>query len=175
MKHDRDGGHIYKTVNLDSLLNIQHGQLEKILKNLIQALREKEMEHRQQFREEKLEDLFSYDIKFFIHKVFESIPGTSAKPWEFGGGSIRSFIDTVDKLKSALKKRAATGTYEWVEYQISEIEYPLTYLREYFEKHGEGKLNDEDANIFTDFVGRKLLELKDRVREIDIEYSTDPE
>ena len=42
------------------------------------------MENQQQSHEKKLEDFFSCGIKFEINKVFESIPGTSAKPKEFG-------------------------------------------------------------------------------------------
>lgn len=175
IKHGRDRDYEYRRINLGNLLNIQRGQLEKVLEALVQTLWEDEMEHRQQFREEKLEDLFPKDIDFFIHKIFESIPGTSAKPWAFGGGFVQQFIDVVRKFKSALERRVGVGAYEMVEHRIKELEYPLEFLREYFETHGKGKLNDEDADIFTYFARQKLRELKDVARDIDFEYSRDPD
>ena len=173
--HGRDYGYEYKKVSLGDLLNTQQEQLEKVLEALIHSLWKEEMEHRQQFRKEKLEDLFSYDIDSFTHKVFESIPGTSASLWKFGGKFIQQFIDTVDKFKSALERRADPGTFEVAEYQIEELECLLISLKEYFEAQGKGQSNDKDAKIFAECVGGKLLELKNLAREIDVEYSSDPD
>ena len=72
-----------------------------------------------------------------------------------------------------MKVRVDADEYEASEYQIKELEYSLTHLKKYFEMHRDGKLNSQDARIFTYFAMCKLLELKGMAREVDIGYFGD--
>ena len=65
-----------RSVRLKSLLEKQHAQLEEALAALVQALRQEEIEHRQQFRDEKLVALFPPVLSYYFEKVSEAVQGS---------------------------------------------------------------------------------------------------
>ena len=75
-----------------------------------------------------------------------------------------------------MERRRIDGAYPplGIEYQLERLEYPLAQLREYFEEKGEGRLNSDDAQIFTSFVHAGMSKLQEMARELDDEYAAEP-
>lgn len=157
-------------VNFRSLLNTQHVQLENVLDALLQALQREEMEHRKQFRDEKLEELFPQTLSYYFQKTHEA---AQSAMWEFGTIHVSLINKVFKEFKTALEKRQIACAYPGVEYQLEQLEYPLAQLEEYFAEKGQGRLNTIDAGIFTTFVHNEMLALKEMARELDAEYASE--
>ena len=162
---------MFRYVRFQSLLDIQHARLETVLDALLQALRKEEMEHRQQFRDEKLVTLFPRAMSYYFEKVYEAVRG---RAWENGTILVARIREIVEGFKAALERRQIAGAYESVEYQVERLDYPLTQLGEFFAKKGEGRLEPEDAEIFTFFVRSEMSKLRKMAGEIDDEYASKP-
>lgn len=162
----------FRTLVLKTLLDAQHIQLEKALEALLDSLRKEEMEHREQFRDEKFEALFPPVLHYYLQKIYESARGTNA--WEYGAHHVTLIREMVEKFKDALAQRQIADAYQGIEYQLGQIEYPLNQLTEYFSQEGKGRLNERDAEIFTSFVENELTKLREMAVELDAEYSAQP-
>lgn len=161
-----------RSVKLKSLLETQRPHLEEALAALVQALREEEIEHREQFRDEKLAALFPSVLSYYFEKVSDAVSGS--RSCEYGAIHVRLIGEVVEKVRTALERRGIDGAYPGVEYQLEQLEYPLVQLREYFEENGEGRLNSDDARIFTSFVHAGMSKLREMARELDDEYAAEP-
>ncbi len=162
---------MFRNVSFKSLVDIQHARLEKVLDALLQALRKEEMEHRQEFRGEKLVALFPQTLSYHFEKVYEAARGRGAWEWENGTIHLSRIGEVVKDLQAALETRQIAGDYPGIEYQVERLEYPLAQLGEFFAERGEGRLNPEDAEIFTSFVQSGMAELREMAREIDDDVS----
>ncbi len=163
---------LFRHVSLQALLDTQHRQLEEGLEALLQSLRKEEMEHREQFKEEKLSALFPGVLHYYFEKVYESTRGTSG--WEYGALHIMLLKEIVEKFRAGLTRRGIAGAYQGVEHQLESLDYPLDELAEYFAQQGKGRLNERDAVIFTSFVEGEMSELQEMAAELDKEYSEQP-
>jgi hypothetical protein len=164
---------MFRYVSFKSLLDTQHAQLEKALEALLQALRKEEMEHREQFRDEKLAAIFPVVLHYYFEKVYESARERGA--WEYGALHVSLISEIVETFKAALVRREIAGAYPGVEYQLKLLEYPLAQLGEYFAEKGEGRLNAYDAEIFTSFVEHEMSKLQEMALELDAEYAAEPQ
>ncbi len=165
-------GHpMFRQVRLKELLHTQHNQLETALTALLQALRKEEMEHRELFKNEKLEALFPETLHYYLEKVYESILGNHS--WEYGAIHVSQIREIITKFNAALENRRIAGAYPGVEYQLKLLEYPLSQLAEYFAHKGAWRLNANDAEIFTSFVQSEIAKLRKMALEIDTEYATE--
>ena len=160
---------MFRQVSLKSLLDTHHIHLEKALTVLLQTLQKEDMEHREQFKKEKLEALFPETLRYYFEKVYESIRGNHG--WEWGAIHVSSIREFIEKFKTALANRQIAE--EGIEYRLAKIEYPLSQLAEYFAHKGEWRLNANDAQIFTSFVQNEISELREMALEIDEEYATE--
>ena len=160
---------MFRQVGLKDLLDTQHNQLEKALTALLQALQKEEMEHREKFKSEKLEELFPPLLPYYFEKVYESILSNRVR----GDGAIHvsQIHEIITNFNAALENRGIAGAYPGVEYQLKLLEYPLSQLAEYFAHKGEWRLNANDARIFTSFVHNEISKLREMAIEIDEEYA----
>ena len=94
-----------------------------------------EIEHRQQFRDEKLVALFPPVLSYYFEKVSEAVQGS--RSCEYGAVHLELIGEVVEKVRTALERRRIDGAYPPLGI---EFEYPLAQLREYFEEKGEGPL-----------------------------------
>ena len=133
-----------------------------------------EIEHRQQFRDEKLVALFPPVLSYYFEKVSEAVQGS--RSCEYGAVHLELIGEVVEKVRTALERRRIDGAYPplGIEYQLERLEYPLAQFREYFEEKGEGRLNSDDAQIFTSFVHAGMSKLQEMARELDDEYAAEP-
>ncbi len=163
----------FRHVSLAALLDTQRGQLEVALQALLDSLRREEMEHRGKFKDEKLAPVFPGVLQHYFEKAYESTHGT--RGWQYGAMHVQLIAEVVAKFRAALERRGIAGAYWGVEEQLKSLDYPIAQLTEYFADEGNGRLNEQDAVIFTSFVQREMSELKDMAIEIDKEYSQEPE
>jgi len=75
MTTDPDQNPIFRHVNVVKLINDQRDILPTFLQQVIEKLRKEEMDHRAQFKDEKLEDIFPGTLGYFYQKIAETIDG----------------------------------------------------------------------------------------------------
>ena len=163
----------FRHVSLGSLLDKQRAQLENALNLLIDALRKEEMDYKKRFKNESLEAIFPQTLSYYFEKVYESARGDSS--WQYGRIHITHISEVLDNFRSALDTRQIAGAYLGIEYQIQQLEYPLRELAQLFEEEGTGRLNSNDAEIFTEFVESGMSKLQQMAHEIDDEIAATPE
>ena len=164
---------MFRQVSLKDLLDTQHNQLEKALTALLQVLQKEDMEHREKFKSEKLEELFPPLLTYYFEKLYESI--LSNHVWGDGADYVSQIHEIITNFNAALENRGIAGAYPGVEYQLQLLEYPLSQLAEYFAHKGEWRLNANDAQIFTSFVQNEISKLREMAIEIDEEYAMESE
>ena len=165
------GRPMFRQVSLKSLIVTQHNQLEKALTALLQALQKEDMERREKFKSEKLEEVFLPLLPYYFEKVYESILGNHG--WEYGAIHVSAIREIIMTFDAALQNRGIAGAYPAVKHQINLLDYPLSQLAEYFAHKGERRLNAKDAEIFTSFVQSEISKLREMALEIDEEYATE--
>ena len=164
---------ILRSFSFRSLLDTQRAQLKKALAALLEALRKEEMGHRAQYRDQKLLALFPPKLSYWFEKVYGAARGSAVS--EVGEIHLSMIREVVEGFKAALEKREIAGAYSRVEDQLERLEYPLAQLSEYFAAQGRGRLNANDAEVFTFFLQHGMSGLKGMAAELDEEYASELE
>jgi hypothetical protein len=165
-----DGGVIFTEVRLFDLIERNSRMVERTLQKIKDALEAAEMEHRKQFRDEKLADIFPATLDYQFEKVFAGVRKLGAWDGDFGKMSLNMIVETVKKFRDAATQRGILNRTSDFEYYFAEVEYPLAELAAYFE--GKGSLKDpRAAGIFTHFLQDKVRGLVVIAREVDEEYA----
>lgn len=158
------------TVDMIDLVKKQQRVHNSMLSAVSKHLREEDMKHKKTFAKEKLENILPRTLSYYVQKVIEAIHG--GKPSSIGLVHANMIADHLGKLKNALRSREIYEAYDSVKYEIELLEYPLSELQSYFEEAKRSHINEKDAYIFADFVGRRIEKLRDIATEIDKEYSS---
>lgn len=164
---DRDSQ--FTHINVLELVSDQRNILRKTLTRVIEQLREEEMEHRDQFREERLASIFPSTLRYYYEKIAETIHGGA--PGELGAGFVDLVVDVIEKFTNALDERDIVHV-DNMAYDLELVQYPLAELRRYFDNPDESKLNEKDAYIFLVFIRNQIDSLIELAREIDEKYAT---
>ena len=165
-----NGSHTFTDHNLFDLMQKNRRMVERVLHRIRDELEAAEMEHRKQFRSEKLVDIFSVTLDYQFEKVYEGVRKLGTGHGDFGKLSLDVIVENVRAFREALTKRGVLNPTSDLQYYLEEVEYPLGELEAYFS--GEGSLNDpRAAGIFTHFIQEKMQGLIRLAREIDEEYS----
>ena len=162
---------ISKHVNVVELINSQRNKIIKILSQVINILKENEMSHRKKHRDKKLTDCFPPTLNYYFEKISETIH--SNMPNEFGLIHIKQISESIVRFKNELTNRGIQEAYDWLNYHLELIEYPIKMVTDYFSKDIDSKLNEKDIKIFTFFIEKQIVEIIDMAKEIDSEYSSD--
>ncbi|MCW5959802.1 MAG: hypothetical protein KIS76_06530 [Pyrinomonadaceae bacterium] len=161
----------FTDVDVPKLIESQRSILQSTLSNVIDNLREEEMEHREKHRNKKLVDTFT-STGYYCEKIAEALGG--GLPPEFGASLLKSMIDNIEEFKSELRNRGVLEAYEdSVGYYSNLLEYPLNELHNYFTNSSETKLNEKDAEIFLSFIRKNMDVMAQIANELDEEYEAD--
>ena len=164
---------IIKDIFVIDLIEEQRKYLSKILKKIIKVFKAEEKAHKDKFKMDKLEAIFPDTLPYYIEKIIENIGKINRA--KLGLVHVKRIKGIMGKLKESLQKRGiGIDTYDSIKYQYELLEYPITELELYFDRSKakeEPKINDKTAYIFTWFIKKELLVLKEMVIEIDSEYS----
>ena len=167
------GSREFTHVSLGSLLDKQHARVEHALGLLLSELRKEEMEYKERYKDESLEEVFPQSLGYYFEKIYQSARGGSS--WQFGKMHVSLIVEVLDSFKSALDERQVSGAYSSIEYQLEILKYPLSELAKMFEEEGKGRLNSTDAEIFTKYIQNGVSKLQNMACEIDEEISSIPE
>ncbi len=152
-------------VNIISLIEEQHSLLVNILEKIMKKLKEKEMTHKQEFQDIKLENIIK-SLTYPIQKIFEASPEKSDLV------RAKIHLDEVKigliSFKDELEKRELLLAYDSLNYHLSLVDYPVERLEQYFSE--KTILSPEDVYIYTVFIQKQISELKPIAREIDEDY-----
>jgi hypothetical protein len=130
------------------------------------------MEHRKEFRGEKLAQIFPGLMHYYFEKIFSAIYSPSDGNRKMGEGCLNLLSTAFNDFKVALEKRGALNESSSLPHEIKEAEYPLLEIHQYF--NGGGLLKDpRAAAIFAHFLRHKMQELLKIASEIDEEYEGD--
>jgi hypothetical protein len=157
----------FHNVNVVKLIHDQRDILPAFLQQVIEKLRKEKMDHRAEFKDEKLKRIFPDTLGYFYQKIAESIDG--GVPGALGTMHLDYITEMIQKFQQALDKRGLLQAHNMDDLDI--VEYPIAELRKYFETPTESKLNAKDANIFLAFIRSQTDSLITFAKEIDEDYS----
>lgn len=162
-----------KNVLIPKLIADQRKYISEILNSVINKLNEEKMNHKKEFRMEKLVSIFPSTLDYHFEKVFETL--IASKPASIGEMNLQLIEKTLNAFREILKKRGIElETYESINYVFQLIDYPLNELSIFFHNSKSGietNINEKTAFIFAFFVEKKISELRQMAQEIDEEYS----
>ena len=160
----------YRNINITSLIEKQRAALCKVLTATLEKLKEDEMAHREEFRDQKLADCFHPSTSWMVSKLYEAIWSDDLFP--LGKSHVKILSDQVDAFENGLAERGRSDT---ATYTISKIRHAFNELEKFFVDKTESKLTDNDAEIFIFFVEGQIAELDEIAKDIDKEYDSDVE
>ncbi len=158
-------------VSVPDLINKQRTALTKALADVVIKLKADEMEHRNKFKGEKLQDIFPSTMGYYFEKISGACYGS--EPIDLGAGVIGIVLDSLQRFKTSIQTRGILKAYDSVTYYLDLIEYPLTELKKYFEKSPDSNLNSKSAYIFAFFAHKHMDTLQQIAKEIDEEYASE--
>jgi hypothetical protein len=172
MKSFVDGNTTFIDIDIPKLINDQRAVLENVLCDVVEKLKMEELNHRKEFRDKKLIDIFPQTLHYYYEKVTEGIYGNKGMYHEFGLGVLGLVEEVPKMLKEELISREIYDAYE-LEEDFKITEYALGKVREYFEQTEDGKFKNDDAWIYLSFVKKQMAHLQTIAKEIDEKYESD--
>ena len=164
-----DGETKFQDVDIMEKVESQRAIVTKVLEEVWTILQHREQEHRDQFKVEKLIDVFPPTLNYMFEK-------TSVATWSdhaetvLGRWGIASIREAVCDFKAALERRGVLNGSSHLGYYFEELEHPLTELQ-LFMDHRSTRLDTKAAAIYLYFVRGKVEDLKRIARGIDAEYA----
>jgi hypothetical protein len=152
--------------NIDKLILSQSHSVNKLLLELITMLDNEDKSHKEQFKNEKLANIFPHTIHYHFQKLTESSLASMGK--QFCKLNFDIIIKTLEDFKTELKRRDSLDAYIGVNMVLDELVYPMNKLEKHF--MNEIDLDKEEVYIYKFFVERQFDELIDMANEIDKEY-----
>jgi hypothetical protein len=161
----------FRHVNVVTMIDDQRAILPTLLQQVIEKLRKEDMDHRAEFRDEKLEHIFPHTLGYFYQKIAESIDG--GLPGTIGTMHLDYITKMIQEFQQALDRRGLLQAHDMEDLDV--VMYPIARLRKYFETQEESGLNAKDARIFLAFIRSRTDGLIQFAKELDEEYSEDEE
>jgi len=156
----------FKTANLHKLIKIQANFLPKAIEKLIALLNERDQMHRDQFKEDKLIDVFKYcdfGLQGLLTDRSSDLMGRVAVHLKIIQDALQNFVQKLNARHPVY----TDSNYFKLEMPI--LERAIKRLEAYF--NFEDSSNDEDAWIWKDYVQRTLEKFKKWAIEIDDNYN----
>jgi hypothetical protein len=170
---DETGDFKFNRISIPDLLAAQNRDISLILTSIIEMLEQAVITHKDQFKEEKLVDIFSPSLGYHMQKVFLHIPNRENA--QFAAVNLNVIKKALEDFQTALEKRGSElGTYDIIEDLYNLLAYPMAELEAYFQHIEKGEtpnINEKTAHIFAFFISKKLDELIAVAAEIDDDYA----
>ena len=119
----------FRHFNIHELIKTQNKVISTSLLEVVNKLKEDEMEHRKKYRDNKLADIFPQTLRYHFEKMYESTHRTS--PFEIGKINFDVLLKVLEDFVSELKRRGVYEAYEWVKYHLELIDHPIKRLDDY--------------------------------------------
>lgn len=164
-----DKDDIYKEVKIIAVINIQLKVITEDLKILMEKLEEKEMEHKNKFKEVKLAD-FLKGSDHSIQKIFEALYTKNESKKSFYISLIEPLKSGYLKIENELKKRGELPNH-YFDDELKRIKYIFECLKDYFSENNR-QFTNNDIYIFLSFLKEENKKLLEELNNIDEEYIT---
>lgn len=162
-----DKDDIYKEVKIIDVINIQLKIIVEDLKFLLKKLEEKEMEHKNKFKEIKLAD-FLKGSDYSIGKIFEVLYTEDESKKSFYISLIEPLKEGYLKIEKELKDREILPNDFWND-ELEKVKYIFESLGGYFTDNQRNFTNN-DIFIFLSYLRDKNKELLEELKNIDEVY-----
>lgn len=170
---DSAGNTERRRVNLGEVTRSQRGLICNALDGIVETLEREMAEHKQKFRDTKLEAIFLDNWGYCLEKMREGTTHNDRASLVVAQAGCETMRCMLEAFREALRDRGMdVGTYPGVGDTWKELLYPLAALERYFGMESDDGFFPESqtANIFTWYVGKKMAELRAMAREIDLDY-----
>jgi hypothetical protein len=158
-------------VEIPDLIGRQRAGVARMLTSAVQKLREREVEHRNKFKDKKLADIFPDTVRYYVGKVSVACHGDYTHK-VLASDMVDLLTDIVTNFKNALVERGILPAYESLRKEIDDVEYTLGELKRYFADSGGSTLNCRSSYVFSFFIEQKLQDLKKAAEEFDDDYAS---
>lgn len=173
LSYPKKNDETFEHVPVQELIEKQRAEAARILSEVVEELRQQEEVHRAQFRGIKLLKAFN-QVSYAFEKIFEEVhrdSGPILSNWAVD--HLRKSLEDFERL---LKKRGlAVDSYDSIKYLYDEIAHPLTQLSKFVKGEPSEVLSNKSAAVFAEALQHYFGELTDIAREIDDEYSSEPD
>lgn len=159
----------FLNVDISKLIDEQRTIHAEILEKIIKKLIEEDNMHKENFKDEKLINIFPQTLSYHFSKIFEGIHSPSKRI--ISKINLGTVNNVFSNFKKSLEKRDILSAYDAISYEIKELEYPLGELNSFFDQPNDSYLNDKSAYIFTHFLRDKFNLLQEFAKELDEDYS----
>ena len=157
-----------KDINVPDLIATQKNVFVGVLNNIIETLKEEEVEHRKKFMHKKLTDSFQ-DTSSLFQKVLEATLSIDSPRAELVGANVDQILKSIETFKAGLSERDEPD--DNIEHIYESLDYALQHIKAYFHVPEETHIQREDTYIFAVFAQRQVAELEGIAQEIDERYS----
>ena len=165
---DREKPTIFRYYHIPDLISKQMAVINTKLLIVIKKLKEQEMNHKNEFADQKMINCFPPTLSYHFEKIYEMT--SRAELFEFAKANFAVIEKTIVDFKEGLVKRGILSASDTAKYILALLRYPTDKLRKFFDN--TGNLNKEDISIYTFYIEKQVNELRDLAREIDEEYSS---
>lgn len=134
-----DGSIEWNPVVISDLIADQRHDGADILQKVSAHMEAEEDRHRQQFRDEKIEDFLPHTLGYHFQKIGEATAGKTTKVGAaLGRVSVQMIREALDDSRAALARRGLDDTWHLNE-SIDEVLYPLSEIEAFFDAVQRGR------------------------------------
>ena len=171
MRAFEDGETSFTEVDIVALIKKQRAIVTQVLQDVWRILQEREQEHRDQYKNQKLEALFPAVLNYMFEQIAKVLWAGGSSNRMLGLWGIQGVAKAVDDLRSALEARGIVNGSSHTASFFQELEHPITEITKYMEGT-PSFLSGKSAPVYLFYIREKLDDLKEMAREIDREYAT---
>ncbi len=160
---------VCRTIKIQPLVSKQKKEFVKLFKKIINQLQNQDRIHKEKFKRDKLEPIFS-NTHYFIEKINDSIVSNSG--FKFAEINLNTLLDALDKFKKKLEDRGESVTIHYpIQTIYKNLSYPINKLSNYF-NFKKRRINSKAEKIFCEYIEGQFLKLQSLAKTIDEEYNT---
>ena len=155
-------------INVADLITTQRNIFMEILDNVIEILKEEEVEHRKKFADKKLAGVFS-GTPYPFEKMWDAV----LRPNSDHAYLVEHYVDQISKtikaFRDGLRERGEPD--DRISDIYEKLEYALQHIKDFFDPESNTHIQWDDAHIFVYFIDRQVDVLKKFAQDIDNTYS----
>lgn len=169
LSHADDGTFHFETVDVLRYAKVQRQLIEEALRKIESEVRQRNRVHRRGFNDVKFGSLLD-KTGYPLEKVMVGADDPGGP--QFVLGNVEVLLAAVGSFRAELDRRGiGSGTYDGVERCLTELEYALKQLKDYYSGSITGEVrSNRAARVFGSYAREMFQDLSDMARELDEEY-----
>ena len=155
------------SINLPHFINTQKSVFTEVLNNVIETLKEEQVEHRGKFAGRTLTSAFQ-TTGYFFSKISEIAISSDPSYDPLVLGCVDDILKAIGEFKEGLKERGEPD--DTISHMYENLDYALQHIKGCFGGSTETHINRKDAYMLAHFAEHEVQELKEIAQEIDERY-----